>query len=111
MIRSDGNTDNEIDVAFMHRNTLHIIECKSANLAGQGVTQDDKATEAVYRMQSLLKLGGLRTRGMIVDYRGAFAASDANRKRAKIARIEILSGSDLKDARGQIKRHWMSAPA
>ena len=111
VIRPGGDTDNEIDVAFMYRNTLHIIECKSANLARSGSTQDDKATEAVYRMESLLKLGGLRTRGMIVDYRGAFAASDANRKRAKVARIEILSGSELKDAKGQIGRRWMNAPA
>ena len=111
VIRPDGNTDNEIDVAFMYRNTLHIIECKSANLAQPGATQDDKATEAVYRMESLLKLGGLRTRGMIVDYRGAFAASDANRQRAKSARLEILSGSELKDAKGQIGRRWMSAVA
>jgi hypothetical protein len=111
VIRPGGDTDNEIDVAFMYRNTLHIIECKSANLARAGATQDDKATEAVYRMESLLKLGGLRTRGMIVDYRGAFAASDANRKRAKAARIEILSGSELKDAKGQIGRRWMNAPA
>ncbi len=111
VVRPDGNTDNEIDVAFMYRNTLHIIECKSANLAQPGATQDDKATEAVYRMESLLKLGGLRTRGMIVDYRGAFAASDANRQRAKSARLEILSGSELKDAKGQIGRRWMSAVA
>ena len=107
----DGVTKNEIDVAFMYRNTLHIIECKTANLAQPGVTQDDKATETVYRMESLLKLGGLRTRGMIVDYRGAFSASQANRKRAQLARLAILSGSDLKDAKGQISRRWMTAAA
>ena len=47
----------------------------------------------------------------IVDYRGAFAASDANRKRAQMARIEILSGSELKDAKGQLGRRWMTAAA
>lgn len=108
-VRTDGKDDNEIDVAFMHRNTLHIIECKTANLSQSGATGEDKAKEAVYRMESLLKLGGLRTRGMIVDYRGAFAASDANRQRAKAARIEILSGSELKAAKGQIGRRWLSA--
>lgn len=75
------------------------------------MTQDGKATEAVYRMESLLKLGGLRTRGMILDYRGAFAASDADRKRAQMARIEILSGSELKDAKGQLSRRWMAEAA
>lgn len=110
VIRPDGKTDNEIDVAFMYRNTLHIIECKSANLARSGSTQDDKAKEAVYRMESLLKLGGLRTHGMIVDYRGAFTASDASRFLAQRARIETLSGSELKDAKAQIEGRWLKAP-
>lgn len=110
VLRPGGDTDNEIDVAFMYRNTLHIIECKSANLARSGSTQDDKAKEAVYRMESLLKLGGLRTHGMIVDYRGAFTASDANRFLAQRARIETLSGSELKDAKAQIEHRWLKAP-
>ena len=62
-------------------------------------------------MESLLKLGGLRTRSMIVDYRGAFSASEANRKRAQLSKLEILSGSELKDAKGQIARRWMAAAA
>lgn len=111
VVHPDGRTKNELDVAFMYRNTLHIIECKTANLAQPGITQDDKATEAIYRMESLLKLGGLRTRGMIVDYRGAFAASEANRKRAQLARIEVLSAGDLKDAKGQVARRWFAAQA
>lgn len=111
VVHPDGRTRNELDVAFMYRNTLHIIECKTANLAQPGVTHDDKATEAIYRMESLLKLGGLRTRGMIVDYRGAFAASEANRKRAQLARIEVLSAGELKDTKGQVARRWFAAPA
>lgn len=103
----DGSTENELDVAFMYRNTLHIIECKTANLTLPGITQDDKATEALYRMESLMKLGGLRTKGMIVDYRGNFSASPANRKRAQQSNINVLSGGELKDAKGQIVRHWM----
>lgn len=111
VVHPDGRTKNELDVAFMYRNTLHIIECKTANLAQPGVTQDDKATEAIYRMESLLKLGGLRTHGMIVDYRGAFAASEANRKRAQLARLEILSAGELRDAKGQLARRWIAARA
>lgn len=111
VVHPDGRTKNELDVAFMYRNTLHIIECKTANLAQTGTTHDDKATEAIYRMESLLKLGGLRTRGMIVDYRGAFATSQANRKRAQLARIEVLSAGELKDAKGQVARRWMAMQA
>jgi hypothetical protein len=107
----DKVTRNEIDAAFMHRNTLHLIECKTANLAQPGVTDDDKATEAIYRMESLLKLGGLRTRGMIVDYRGALGTSQANRKRADASRIEIIGGRELRDLKRQISRRWLQRGA
>ena len=40
----------------------------------------------------------------------AFAASDAI-ENARGARIEVLSGSELKDAKGQLARRWMKAAA
>jgi len=91
-----SRTRNEIDAAFLHRNTLYLIECKSANLEGAGITGDEKATEVIYKMESLLKLGGLRTRGMIVDYRGKLSSSPANMERAKQARISVASGPQLR---------------
>jgi len=106
--RPQGNDKNEIDVAFLYRNTLHLIECKTANLAQPGSGDDDKATEAIYKMESLLKLGGLRTRGMVVDYRGQLSQSEANRKRAEEAGIAIVAGSQLKDLKGAISRLWLS---
>jgi len=105
-----GNDKNEIDVAFLFRNTLHLIECKTANLAQPGSGDDDKATEAIYKMESLLKLGGLRTRGMVVDYRGQLSQSEANRKRAAEAGIAIVSGVQLKDLKGTISRLWLAGP-
>jgi hypothetical protein len=94
----------------LYRNTLHLIECKTANLAQGGKGDDNKATEALYKMESLLKLGGLRTRGMVVDYRGQLASSEADRQRAKESHIEIVSGNQLKDLKGTIARLWLSAP-
>ena len=99
---------NEIDVAFLYRNTLHLIECKTANLAQGGKGDDNKATEALYKMESLLKLGGLRTRGMVVDYRGQLSQSEADRQRAAEAGIAIVAGSQLKDLKGAISRLWLS---
>lgn len=99
---------NEIDAAFLSKNTLHLIECKTANLAAAGHGDNDKATEAIYKMESLLKLGGLRTKGMIVDYRGAFSNSPANLKRAEDAKIVVVSGKDLKDLGGLLARKWLS---
>ena len=107
--KPQGNDRNEIDVAFLYRNTLHLIECKTANLAQAGNADDSKATEAIYKMESLLKLGGLRTRGMVVDYRGELAKSEANQRRAAEAGIAIVSGSQLKDFKGAISRLWLSA--
>lgn len=106
--KPQNNDKNEIDVAFLYRNTLHLIECKTANLAQPGASGDDKATEAIYKMESLLKLGGLRTRGMVVDYRGQLSQSKANQKRAAEAHIEIVSGAQLKDLKGVISRLWLS---
>jgi len=96
VVNAVSGTRNEIDVAFLHRNTLFLIECKSANLGGNGVSGDEKATEVIYKMESLLKLGGLRTRGLIVDYRGKLSASKANMERARQARISVISGVQLR---------------
>ncbi len=106
---TQGKDKNELDVAFLYRNTLHIIECKTANLAQPGTGEDSKATEALYKMESLLKLGGLRTKGMIVDYRGEFAKSPANQQRAKDAHIAIASGNALRDLKNTLQRQWFSA--
>lgn len=107
--QAQNKDKNELDVAFLYRNTLHIIECKTANLGQAGTGEDSKATEALYKMESLLKLGGLRTKGMVVDYRGAFANSPANQQRAKEAHIAIASGNQLRDLKGAIQRQWLSA--
>ena len=104
----NGRDKNEIDVAFLYRNTLHLIECKTANLAQTGKGDDSKATEALYKMESLLKLGGLRTKGMVVDYRGQLSQSESDRQRAAEAHIAIVSGAGLKDLRGTIGRLWLS---
>jgi hypothetical protein len=108
VLHPNGTTRNEIDVAFLYRNTLHLIECKTANLADEGNSGDDKATEALYKLESLRKIGGLRTRVMALDYRGALAAHAANRDRARGAGIEIVAGRQLGDLRGFIQRIWLS---
>lgn len=108
VLHPDGKTRNEADVAFLYRNTLHLIECKTANLTSEGAGGDDKATEAIYKMEALLKLGGLRTRGMIVDYRGALSAHKSNLDRARSAGIEVIAGDRLRDLKGYITRQWLA---
>jgi hypothetical protein len=103
----DGRTRNELDVACLIGNRLHIVECKTANLAQEGAGGDDKATEAIYKMEAMLKIGGLRTRGMIVDYRGALSKNAANRDRAKGAGIAVAAAEQLRDLEGFIRRTWL----
>lgn len=103
----DGLTQNELDVACLIRNRLHIVECKTANLAQAGAGGDDKATEAIYKMEAMLKIGGLRTRGMIADYRGALSKIAANRDRAKAAGIAVAAAEQLRDLEGFVRRTWL----
>lgn len=75
----------------------------------EGGAGDDKATEALYKLESLRKVGGLRTRAMVLDGRGALSAHAPNRDRARCAGIEIVSGRQLGDLRGCIQRAWLGA--
>lgn len=114
-VAPDGTTSNEMDGAFLHRNTLHLIECKAGNLAIPGNYGDDKGTEAIYKLETLLRMGGLRTRGMLIDYRGRLSKPrtsyekkrvEANYARAKAANIRIVSGAKIKDLKSEIAQ-WV----
>ena len=116
ILAPNGATANELDGAFLHRNTLHLIECKAANLASTGNSGDDKGTEAIYKLETLLKMGGLRTRGMLIDYRGRLSIAhgredkrrvEANFARAKAANIRIVSGAAIKSLKSEIS-NWIT---
>jgi len=98
---------NEIDVAFLYRNTLHLIECKTANLT---VTEgrQTRASAAIYKLESLRNLGGLRTRAALIDYRGALAAGSPDRTRAEEDGLLVISGRELRDLAGVLKRRWLN---
>lgn len=107
VVAPDGKTRNELDAAFLHRNRLHIVETKASNLAVAGSSGDGKATEAIYKLETLLKLGGLRTRAMLVDYRGKLSAAD--KARAAASHIRVVSGGQLKQVKGEL-RNWIHEP-
>lgn len=107
VVAPDGRTRNELDAAFLHGNRLHIVETKASNLAAAGSSGDDKATEAIYKLETLLKLGGLRTRAMLVDYRGKLTAAD--KARAAASHIRVVSGAQLKQLKGEL-RNWIHDP-
>ncbi len=80
---------NELDVLLLADNVLHVLECKTANFA----THEDKAEEALYKLESLKKLGGLRTKAMLLSYR---ELTGKIRNRAMGAQIGIIEQKDLR---------------
>lgn len=80
---------NELDIVLLVNNVLHVIECKTANFT----RPEAKAEEILYKLESLKKLGGLRTRAMLVSYRELLPQS---RDRARGADIEVIEQKDLK---------------
>lgn len=102
----DGTSDNEIDAGFLSKNRLHIIECKTANLGWPTGNRETKATDALYKLETLLKIGGLRTRAALIDYRGGL--TNAVKERAGQSGIKIFSKDQLKHLSGYI-REWVNA--
>jgi len=94
-----GQVRNELDVAFLHNNRLHLIECKTRQLRQGGA-------DAVYKLDSLTDaLGGLKARAMLVSYR---QPNDADLRRARQAGIRVCTGVDLLRL-GDILHNWIAA--
>lgn len=104
VVAPDGATRNEIDAAFLYRNRLHLIECKTANLASPGRGGDSKGADAVYKLENLRKMGGIAAKGMLIDYRGSL--SDADRKRAQESGIAVVGGNQVRNLAEKI-RDWV----
>jgi len=95
-------TSNELDGAFLYRNTLHIIECKTANLVQSSTDNNQsKGTDALYKLDGLRNMGGLRTKAALIDYRGSL--NDADKGRAAQMRLTVISGSQLRNLAGCLK--------
>lgn len=104
-VRSVGNNlkgqggSNELDVAILAHNRLHLIECKTRNLQSEG-----SAADALYKLDALTALGGLKTTTLLVSYRGELAPGD--RQRAKDLGIQTCVGSQLATLRGTLLK-WI----
>lgn len=67
-------TRNELDIAFMARNRLFVMECKTARIdRPQGHAEratPPKANDTLFKLaENCRRIGGLGTRGMLVSYR------------------------------------------
>jgi hypothetical protein len=96
-LRGDAGS-NELDVVFLARHRLHIVECKTRSFR-----ERHSAAEAVYKLDSLTALGGLNTRGMLVSYRRLM---DGDRQRAADLRIRTIVGGAIANLRNELLR-WI----
>lgn len=90
---------NEIDVAILYRNVFYVLECKTVNYN----KQRDKARDTLYKLETLKKLGGLRTQMAFISYR---SLPQSVIDRATDAKIKIFEEKDLHNLKAHLE-HWM----
>ncbi len=86
-IESRNGVRNEIDAAFLYENRLYLIECKTADLTGDG-----KSAAPLYKLDSIHSLPGLFTRAILVSY---LPVEPHGKQRAEDLRIRVIEKGDL----------------
>ena len=105
-------TRNELDIAFMARNRLFVIECKTARIdkpQGRGDrAAPPKANDTLFKLaENCRRIGGLGTRGMLVSYR---KLHEPELKLAKALGIEVVAGADIARLPEKLKQWVQPAP-
>ncbi|WP_428773703.1 DUF1887 family protein [Vibrio sp.] len=91
---------NELDVATVVNNKLHIIECKTKGMRDDG---DD----TLYKLESLRDLlGGLQARAMLVSFR---PLRDNDITRAQDLGLALIGPDELKDLKSHLSRWFLEA--
>lgn len=102
-----GTVPNEIDVAFLANNRLHVVECKTRRF-DRTADGEGKGADALYKLDTLADLlGGLKAKAMLVSYR-PLGAHDL--QRAADLRIQVCCGADLKCLPARLRK-WIVPPA
>ena len=92
---------NELDVVFMARNRLFVIECKTARMDR---SEAPKASDTLFKLSEICRrVGGLGTRGMLASYR---RVGEAERRLAAALGIEVVCGAALARLDEEIRR-WV----
>lgn len=91
-------------MVVLANNVLHVIECKAVKFSGNKKAAED----ILYKLESLKKLGGLRTQAALVSYRetGEQGGINTIRDRAKGADIALIKRKDLKGLKTLLET-WM----
>jgi hypothetical protein len=95
------NVDNELDVTFMARNRLFVVECKTARM---DKPEAPKANDTLFKLSEICRrVGGLGTRGMLASYR---PLRESEKRLAKALNIEIVCGPELARLHERLK-NWV----
>jgi hypothetical protein len=105
VVQSATGVKNEMDVAFMARNRLYVIECKTARMDA-GLSP--KANDTLFKLAEICRrVGGLGTRGMLVSYR---PVRESEKQLAQALGIELVCAGQV----ARLKEHltnWVRGPS
>lgn len=98
-------TKSEIDVAFIARNRLFTIECKTARMDRP---EAPKANDTLHKLSdNCRRIGGLGTKGMLATYR---PLRESELKLARALNIEVVAGHALARLSERLKQ-WIRPAA
>ena len=101
VVLDKSGVKNELDVAFMAKNRLFVIECKTARM---DKPEAPKANDSLFKLSEICRrVGGLGTRGMLASYR---PLGDAEKRLAGALGIKLVCGAELARLDEKIKE-WV----
>lgn len=90
VVIDEAGVKNELDVAFMARNRLFVIECKTARM---DKPEAPKANDTLFKLSEICRrVGGLGTRSILASYR---PLREAEKRLAKALNVELVCGAEL----------------
>jgi Domain of unknown function (DUF1887) len=102
VVVDDTGVKNELDVTFMARNRLFVIECKTARMDKPAAP---KANDTLFKLSEVCRrVGGLGTRGLLASYR---PLREAERRLAQALGIKLVCGAELARLDEALK-HWVN---
>lgn len=102
VVVDESGVKNELDIAFLAKNRLFIIECKTARMDS---ARAGKANDTLFKLSEICRrVGGLGTRGMLASYR---QLGESEKKLAKALSIDVVAGVELNRLNERLKR-WVN---
>ena len=102
VVVDQSEVKNELDVAFLARNRLFIVECKTARMDS---ARASKANDTLFKLSEICRcVGGLGARGMLASYH---PLGDSERRLANALGIEVVVSGELTRLAERLK-HWVN---